>query len=153
MREETLRDTVLLSEFEHEGLEEANEPGGAPEFEQIFAEHHDAVVPPRAEVSRPARGCRGCGAGGVHEGVAEPPSFNGDSSVKTWVYRIANQLLHRLRQEALAPPRRVEPRPDDGHRGGQVLSLVSECVDAEGMLLAEEKVAHLRSAITRLKPT
>jgi len=152
MREETLRDTVFLSEFEREGLEEANEPGGAPEFEQIFAEHHDAVY---------RLALRFLGRPEDAEDVAQEvftkvwrslPSFNGDSSVKTWVYRIAINCCIDYGRKPWRRLGELNPGLTTGIEEDRSYPLVSECVDAEGKLLAEEKVAHLRSAITRLKP-
>jgi RNA polymerase sigma-70 factor (ECF subfamily) len=145
-------DTELLSEFEREDAEESRVPGSVPEFEQIFAEHHSAVY---------RLALRFLGRPEDAEDVTQEvftkvwrslPAFNGDSSVKTWVYRIAINCCIDFGRKPWRRFSELNSSLSGGLEEEKVHPLLSEGVDAERKLIADEKVAHLRHAITRLKP-
>jgi RNA polymerase sigma-70 factor, ECF subfamily len=153
MRDEILGiDTELLSELESEGAEDARVPGSVPEFEQIFAEHHSAVY---------RLALRFLGRPEDAEDVTQEvftkvwrnlPAFNGDSSVKTWVYRIAINCCIDFGRKPWRRFSELNSSLSGGLEQEKVHSFVVDGIDAERRLIAEEKAANLRKAITRLKP-
>ncbi len=79
-------------------------------------------------------------------------AFNNSSSLKTWIYRIAvNTCIDHSRK----PWKKLGLRStgiDETLEEGDGSALISSDESAEGRLIAEEKAAQIRKAITRLRP-
>ncbi len=79
-------------------------------------------------------------------------SFNNESSLKTWIYRIAiNTCIdfgRRSRRKPEMPPVALERR--NSEENDRILPPVDET--AERRLLAKERAAHIRNAILLLRP-
>ncbi len=79
-------------------------------------------------------------------------AFNYSSSLKTWIYRIAvNTCIDHSRK----PWKKIGLRStglDETLEQEETAALVSSDESAEGKLIAKEKAAQVRKAITRLRP-
>jgi RNA polymerase sigma-70 factor, ECF subfamily len=79
-------------------------------------------------------------------------AFNNSSSLKTWIYRIAvNTCIDHSRK----PWKKLGLRStglDETLEENDSEALVSSDESAEGKLIAKEKAAQIRKAITRLRP-
>ena len=157
MREEFLNtDDELLSEVHPEQRQDLGAPdsegGAVPGFEQLFAEHRALVYGLALKFLGNPEDAEDVTQEVFTKVWRNLDSFNRNSSLKTWVYRIAiNCCIDYGRK----PWRRhselggvlVEDSEDDSGP-----AFVSGHVDAEGKLLAEEEAAQVRRAITHLKP-
>jgi RNA polymerase sigma-70 factor (ECF subfamily) len=79
-------------------------------------------------------------------------AFNCNSSLKTWIYRIAvNTCIDHGRK----PWKKLDQRStgiDDSLEDSEITALIIDDETAERKLIAKEKAAQVRTAITRLKP-
>lgn len=124
----------------------------APSFDEIFSEHRGAVY---------ALALRFLGSPEDAEDVTQEvftkvwrnlDSFNSNSSVKTWIYRIAiNSCVDHRRK----PWKRLCTLHADlrgSMEEGSARPMMNAPADAEHHLLAVEKADQVRRAIRRLKP-
>jgi RNA polymerase sigma-70 factor (ECF subfamily) len=79
-------------------------------------------------------------------------AFNYNSSLKTWIYRIAvNTCIDHGRK----PWKKLDQRStgiDESLEDGEITALITDDETAERKLIAKEKAVQVRRAITRLKP-
>lgn len=74
------------------------------------------------------------------------PGFRGDSSVSTWIYRIAtNAALDRLRRKTVGPPADPQPESDESD-----VPPVAQAPSAEATAIRDEMNACIREFIERL---
>ncbi len=124
----------------------------SPGFDRLFAEYHQMVY---------AVGLRILGSHEDAEDVTQEVftkvwrgfnAFNRDSSLKTWIYRIAvNTSIDHGRKPWKKMGLQSTVIIGEGEEDAAVPLLISE-ETAEGKLLAQEKVATLSKAIGCLRP-
>jgi RNA polymerase sigma-70 factor (ECF subfamily) len=86
----------------------------------------------------------------AHRGIDD---YRQEASVKTWLFRIArNVLLNRRRELAAAKRQRPEVSLDDAEDQSGVDPPDSASLGPEGRLLQAEQVALVRDALARLPP-
>ena len=123
-----------------------------PDFEELFAEYQPIVY---------GVALRFMGSPEDAEDVTQEvftkvwrslDAFNNSSTLKTWIYRIAvNTCIDHSRK----PWKKLGLRStglDESLEEGEGMALVSSDESAEGKLIAQEKAAQVRKAITRLRP-
>lgn len=134
------------------GVQPAAPRQGEPTFEKLFVEYHSLVFGVALKFTGRPEDAEDITQEVFTKVWRNLGAFQYDSSIKTWIYRIAmNACIDHSRK----PHKRFAGRftgLQTASDEGEGLELPCGGPDAEGELLSREKALHIRKAVSRLKP-